>query len=92
MAKLKPQTTELEQRVNDSGLIKPGAHPEYDKGPQISNPFAGIASAVARGINNLTGNRRSPSTVRDQGHAPAKPAPALTDAERERLSKKYLGG
>ncbi len=50
--------------------------------------FGGIASSVARGIMNITGSRRSPSTTRDVGHATS--TPVRSDAEVEAAYQKEL--
>jgi hypothetical protein len=83
-----PSSNQLDANYREAGVVQPGAHPEFDQ-PTPVEKIQGMfrkASDLMRGQMNSTGSKRSPSTVSDRR------LPAMSDAERERLSKKYLGG
>ncbi len=69
-----PRTNKLAEGYDRATVMGEGiaaqSHPEFEKQTPLDKVSA-IASSVARGIKNLTGNNRSPSTVRDVGHGPA---------------------
>ena len=65
----------------------PGAKPQYEQ-PTPLDRVVDFVRGIGKRLNS-TGNSISPTTRTDQGHTGA--STTLTDAERDRLSKRYLG-
>lgn len=99
MAKAKEKVVPFKRTVDPKGTDKGAAREIEDLAarktalsgleptpPRFGNPveqIKGAVRAVRRALNS-TGSVPSPTTKVDKGHA-------LTDAQRDSLSKKYLG-
>lgn len=97
MGKVKGPQNPLAVAVNESKLIRSGAHPEFEKPTPLDNVVSTVkrVGTFVSGIGtrmNSTGSHRSPTTVHDKGAPTPKPAAAdtMTDAERERIARKYV--
>ena len=85
--------SQLDTNYSESGAIVPGAKPQFEAPTLLDKTMAGVKS-IMTGVSkrlNSTGNAMSPSTIHDHAN-PGKRPTALSDAERDRLSKKFLGG
>lgn len=94
MGKPRSSTNDLANRMNDAqrqgGGIRVHEHPELEtRKPGLANPITQIASVVkaVRQRMNSTGSHTSPTTVHDHGSGST---PTLSDAERERIARKYV--
>lgn len=80
-------TAGMDREMTDTlEITKPREKTPFEK---AGDALGSVVRGLTRGINS-SGSKRSPSTMSDRGH-PKPAAPTLSDAERERLSKKYLG-